>query len=126
MPDTTPASAAAGAAAVLLALALPLVYLATAKVAVAAVERKIMASVTDAEKVNWTTLLMATPALLVVGFLVVLWAGRGLKAMGFLAKYKVKLGATPAPAPAPAVGRGVSARHRCCCPTEPSLRPWPW
>lgn len=91
-----------GIPSVLLALALPLVYLATAKVAVAAVERKIMASVTDAEKVNWTTLLMATPALLVVGFLVVLWAGRGLKAMGFLAKYKVKLGAAPAPAPAPA------------------------
>jgi hypothetical protein len=73
------------------ALLLPLVYLALAKIAVAAVERKIMASTTDAEKVNWTMLLFATPLLLVLGFVVFIWAARGVKAIGFLAKYKVKL-----------------------------------
>ena len=84
-----------GVPSVLFALLLPLAYLAVAKFAVSALERKIMASVTDAEKVNWSALLLATPGLLVVGFVVFLWAARGVKALGFLATYTVKLAAPP-------------------------------
>jgi hypothetical protein len=84
-----------GVPSVIGALFIPVVYLAIAKIALAAVERKIMASVTDAEKVNWSMLLLLTPALLVVGFVVFLWAARGVKALGFLARYKVKLAAPP-------------------------------
>ena len=90
-----------GAASALFALVLPLAYLFLAKTAIGAVERKIMDSVTDAEKVNWTLILFATPLLLVVGFVVFLWAARGVKALGFLAKYKVKPPvAQPTPMPA--------------------------
>ena len=92
-----------GVASALFALVLPLVYLMLAKTAVDAVERKIMASVTDAEKVNWTMILFATPLLLVIGFVVFLWAARGVKALGFLAKYKVKPPAAQ-PTPMPAQG----------------------
>lgn len=88
-----------GVPSVILALAVPLVYLALARLAVGAIERKVMAAAVTAERVNWSLLLLATPGLMVVGFLVVLWAARGLKALGFLARYKVKL-AAPAPTPA--------------------------
>ena len=87
-----------GVPSVVLALMLPLAYLFVAKLAVGAIERKVMASVTDAEKVNWTLLMFATPLLLVIGFVVFLWAARGVKALGFLAKYKVKLPVAPAAA----------------------------
>lgn len=87
------------------ALCIPVAYLALAKIIIAAVERKVMASVTDAEKVNWSALLLLSPALLVLGFVFFLWAARGVKALGFLGGYKVKLVAqahAQATAPVPA------------------------
>ena len=76
---------------VLVAQLLPLLYVFISSWAVGAIERKVMASITDAEKVNWSLLMLATPLLLVVGFLIFFWAARGMKAIGFMAKYKVKL-----------------------------------
>jgi hypothetical protein len=84
--------------AVFVAQLLPLLYVFIARFGIQAIERKIMASATAAEKVNWSMLLLSTPLLLVIGFGVFFWAARGVKAVAFLQKYKVKL--TPAPAPA--------------------------
>jgi hypothetical protein len=81
---------------VLLAQLLPLVYVFIASTGVQAIERKIMASATSAEKVNWSMLLLSTPLLLVIGFAVFFWAARGVKAIAFLQKYKVKLQPPPA------------------------------
>ncbi len=80
-----------GIPAVLLAQLLPLVYVFIARFGIEAIERKIMASATAAEKVNWSMLLLSTPLLLVIGFGVFFWAARGVKAVAFMAKYKVKL-----------------------------------
>jgi hypothetical protein len=81
--------------AVLLAHLIPLGYLFAARFGIERIERSIMAGVQDAEQVNWTLLMLAGPGLLVIGFLVVFWAARGLAAVTFLARYKVKLPPTP-------------------------------
>ena len=80
--------------AVVVAQLLPLLYVMLSRFAVAAIERKVMAASTNADKVNWTALMLASPLFLVIGFLGFFWAARGFKAIGFLAGYKVKR-ATP-------------------------------
>jgi hypothetical protein len=76
---------------VLVAQLIPLLYLFIARIGVEKIERSIMEGARDAEKVNWTLLMLASPGFLVVGFLVVFWAARGLSSVMFLARYKVKL-----------------------------------
>lgn len=63
--------------------------------------------VVDAHQIPWTKLMIAGPAFLVLGFVVAFWAARGVKAIKFLATYKVKPPAPIAPsapsAPAEAI-----------------------
>ncbi len=75
---------------VMIAQLLPLVYVFIGTAGVQMIERKVMAAGSDAEKINWTMLMLTTPLLLVVGFVVFFWAARGLKAIAFMARYKVK------------------------------------
>jgi hypothetical protein len=49
-----------------------------------------MNGVVDAEAVSWDKLLLAGPMFLVIGFIVLFWAARGLKAIAFLQSYKLK------------------------------------
>ena len=87
-----------GSASVLLAQLLPLIYLVIAGWGLDKINEKLTAGVTDASQIPWTAIMLIGPVFLVAGFLVVLWAARGFKALAFLARYKVP----PAPAPSAA------------------------
>lgn len=82
-----------GIPAVLLIQLFPLVFMYVARFGLDAINEHILAGVTDAGAVSWTRLLLAGPAFLVVAFAVAFWACRGIKALQFLATYKVKPGA---------------------------------
>ncbi len=88
-----------GPAAVLLAQLLPWLYVQVAAIGVEKIENRVTAGVTDADKLSWTMLMLPGPLFLIVGFLIFYWAARGLKSIGFLATYQVKL---PASLPVPA------------------------
>lgn len=83
----------------------PLLFLIVGQKALAALNDKLMDGVTDPSQINWKALLVAGPLLLVVGFIVLFWAARGMKALGFLFGYKVK----PKPPKAPKGGAAPSA-----------------
>jgi hypothetical protein len=50
-----------------------------------------MSGIKDAEQASWTKTLLMGPLVLVVAFIVLFWALRGVKAIKFLATYKVKV-----------------------------------
>ena len=50
-----------------------------------------ISGVTNAENVSWTKALLMGPLLLVVLFVILFWAVRGIAGIKFLAKYKVKV-----------------------------------
>jgi hypothetical protein len=79
-----------GAPAVLLVQVFPLLYVKLSQVMLGVIDAKVMDGMVDAESVSWGKLLLAGPAFLVVGFGVVFWAVRGIKAIRFLQAYKVK------------------------------------
>ena len=54
-----------------------------------AINDAIIGGVNDAELVQWGKLLLAGPMFLVLGFLLLFWLARGVKALKFLATYKV-------------------------------------
>jgi len=54
-----------------------------------------ISGVKDAAEVSWTKTLLMGPLVLVVAFIVLFWAVRGLKSIKFLATYKVKVNAQP-------------------------------
>lgn len=81
------------------ALAFPLLYILVAQPAVG----KLIEALTTGDDIAWGLLLTSGPVVLVLGFVLLLWAARGMKALAFLAKHKVpKLGA-------PVVGATVGA-----------------
>ncbi len=51
---------------------------------------KLIASSTSGEEVHWTAFFLTPPLALVLGFIAVFWAARGLKSLQFIGKYKVK------------------------------------
>jgi hypothetical protein len=44
----------------------------------------------DGEDIKWSLLMLSGPLLLVLGFVAMFWAARGVKALEFLATYRVK------------------------------------
>jgi hypothetical protein len=82
------------------ALAFPLLYILVAQPAVG----KLIDWLTADDDIAWGMLLVSGPVVLVLGFVGLAWAARGLRALGFLAKYEVpKLGT-----PVDGVGQGAS------------------
>ena len=79
-----------GVPSVLLVQVYPWIFMFIASKILAAVQDNAMDGELTAESVSWGKMLMAGPAMLVVGFVVIFWAVRGVKAIKFLATYKVK------------------------------------
>jgi hypothetical protein len=75
----------------------PLLFLLVAQKALAAINDKILDGVANPDEVNWKMLLVAGPLFLVIGFIILFWAARGMKALGFMLTYQVK----PKPPKAP-------------------------
>ncbi len=87
-----------GTAAVLLVQIFPLLFALVAAKILDAINDSVMSGASTAESISWGKLLLSGPAFLVAAFLVLFWAIRGVKAMKFLATYKVK---PPVPKDAP-------------------------
>ncbi|MBL0215119.1 MAG: hypothetical protein IPQ07_14685 [Myxococcales bacterium] len=79
-----------GTPSVLLVQVFPLIFILIAGKALAAIENSVKGTELNAESISWGKMLMAGPGFLVVGFVVLFWAVRGMKALKFLATYKVK------------------------------------
>ena len=75
-----------GIPAVLVAQIVPLLYMIIASWALEKIETKLIG---DGSSIPWTAVMLVGPLFLVIGFAVAMWAGRGIKAIAFLAKYKV-------------------------------------
>lgn len=76
----------------------PWLYALVADKVLRAIDHSLLDGVSDASQVSWNKLLLAGPVFLVLGFVLLFWAARGFKAIGFLAGYKVKPKTEPAPA----------------------------
>lgn len=79
-----------GVPSVLLVQIYPWIFVFVASKILAAINDSVMGDSLTAESISWGKMLMAGPAFLVVGFVVLFWAVRGLKAIKFLQGYKVK------------------------------------
>ena len=79
-----------GAPAVLLVQVFPLVFAIFSAKILAAVNDAVTGDALTAESISWAKMLLAGPAVLVLAFGILFWAVRGLKAITFLAGYKVK------------------------------------
>jgi hypothetical protein len=91
-----------GVPSVLLVQIFPLLYVELAAFGLEKINNSLTSGLTDASQVPWSKVMMAGPIFLVVGFIVLFWAARCLKAIAFLFKYKVKQ-VTPPPASAGSV-----------------------
>ncbi|MEO8700781.1 MAG: hypothetical protein ABI867_12095 [Kofleriaceae bacterium] len=80
-----------GVPSVLLVQLFPLVFALIATKLLAMINASIMAGATNAEAVSWTKFMLMGPLTLVGVFLVMFWGVRGVKALKFLATYKVKV-----------------------------------
>ncbi|NVB79759.1 MAG: hypothetical protein HOV81_15290, partial [Kofleriaceae bacterium] len=78
-----------GVPAVLFVQVFPWLFAVVAAKVILKVNTSLLEGVTDADQVPWGKLMIAGPLLLVVGYLVLFWAARGIKAVRFLQKYKV-------------------------------------
>ena len=78
-----------GTPAVLLVQVFPWVFMLTAAVLLDLINEKVMGEAKTAEAISWGQALLAGPLFLVVAFLVMFWAVRGVKAIRFLQGYKV-------------------------------------
>jgi hypothetical protein len=79
-----------GTASVLLVQVFPLLFALVVAKIISVINDKITEGAVTAENVSYTKLMLVGPLLMVAAFLVVFWAVRGLKAIKFLATYKVK------------------------------------
>jgi hypothetical protein len=68
----------------------PLLFVLVAQTILMKINGGILEGVEDAEAVSWKKLMLLGPLFLVVAYLVMFWAARGVKAIKFLATYKVK------------------------------------
>ena len=78
----------------------PLLFISIAGVAMDKINDSLMSGIKDADSVPWTKIMLAGPFFLVAAFMLLFWAARGLKAIGFLFAYKVKPNAARPAAPA--------------------------
>ncbi len=79
----------------LLVQVFPWIFVLISDKALDAINDSVLAGAGDANNVSWGKALMAGPMFLVVGFIVLFWAARGMKAMAFLFRYKVIVPAPP-------------------------------
>ena len=85
-----------GTPSVLLVQLYPWLFVVVAAKLLKVINDRVMGDELNAESVSWGKMLLAGPAFLVVGFLLLFWAVRGIKALKFLATYKVKAKASKA------------------------------
>lgn len=83
---------------------LPILFVAAAQEGVGA----LIDALTKGDDIPWTAVLVSGPAILVLGFIAVYWAARGIKAVTFILKYRPQDAAGGSPNP----GRGNTARYR--------------
>ena len=76
-----------GVPSVLVAMLVPLLYMVLSRWGIDKIANAIIG---DGQDIKWSLLMLSGPLLLVLGFVVVFWAARGVKALKFLATYKVK------------------------------------
>lgn len=79
-----------GIPAVLFVQLFPLLFVVVAQMILMKINGGILEGIEDAEAVSWKKLMLLGPLFLVVAYMVMFWAARGLKAIKFLATYKVK------------------------------------
>jgi hypothetical protein len=79
-----------GIPAVLLVQVFPWLFVFVAQHILDKINESLVSGVTDADKVPWGKILLAGPLFLVVGYAVMFWAARGIKAIRFLQSYKVR------------------------------------
>jgi hypothetical protein len=79
-----------GIPAVLLIQVFPVLFMLAAGKFLDAINEKITRGATSADQVPWGKFMLAGPLFLVAGFLILFWAVRGFKAIGYLQSYKVK------------------------------------
>ncbi len=77
-----------GIPSVLLVQVFPWLFVVIAAKVLDAINAKLLAGVVDADQVSWGKLMLAGPLFLVFGYLALFWAARGIKAIGFLFRYK--------------------------------------
>jgi hypothetical protein len=85
--------------AVLVAQLLPALYSLFADKMLMVIDDKLTSGIADPQQISWAKLMLAGPVFLVLGFVLVFWAARGIKAITFLFKYKVKPKVAPPAAP---------------------------
>jgi hypothetical protein len=78
-----------GILAVLIVQLIPLVFVFIAHFGLDKINDHVMEGATAAGEVNWKMAMLAGPLFLVIGYLIVFWAARGVKAIVFLQRYKV-------------------------------------
>jgi hypothetical protein len=76
-----------GVPSVLVAMLVPLLYMVLARWGIDKIANAIIG---DGEDIKWSLLMLSGPLLLVLGFVAMFWAARGVKALEFLATYRVK------------------------------------
>jgi hypothetical protein len=84
-----------GIPSVLLVQVFPLLFSLAGAGLIDMINAKIVQGETSADDIAWTKLMLMGPLILVLVFLVTLWAARGFKAIKFLATYKVKVKTSP-------------------------------
>jgi len=87
-----------GVPSVVLVQLFPLVFALLAGVGLEWINDRVMSGAHDADSVSWGTLMLAGPAFLVVAYIALFWAARGVAAIKFLAGYKVTQKARRVPA----------------------------
>jgi hypothetical protein len=79
-----------GVPSVLFVLEFPLLFVVVAQKGLDRINSSILSGITDADHVSWGKLMNAGPLFVVVGYALLFWAARGIKAIRFLFSYKVK------------------------------------
>ncbi|HEV7559727.1 MAG TPA: hypothetical protein VGO00_29825, partial [Kofleriaceae bacterium] len=87
-----------GIPSVLLVQLFPWLFVSVAAMVLDKINDSILGGAGSANEVSWGKLMLAGPLFLVVGFVVAFWAVRGVKAIRFLAGYKVKAESAGIPA----------------------------
>jgi hypothetical protein len=91
-----------GVPSVLFVQLFPLLFVVLAELLLSKINHGILGDTLDAEQISYGKLMLIGPFTLVVAFLLVFWAARGFKAIGFLFRYKVKQPADAAAGSPPA------------------------
>jgi hypothetical protein len=84
-----------GVPAVLFVQLLPWLFVVVADKVLNKIDASILDGVTDASKISWGKLMLAGPLFLVVGYVLMFWAARGIKAIRFLKSYDPRGAAAP-------------------------------